>query len=68
MSIQRIAPSEDKLQLVLIEELKNVKAAPMENALTKGIEETSAKAFKIGFRSANTGIKSAFSCFLVMVW
>lgn len=64
-----MAPTQDKLQTPLVEKLKNIGFAPTKKVSLQGIEEILAKAFKLGFYCANTGIKGAFFRFLeIVLW
>lgn len=45
VAIQRLSQPQDKLQSLLIEEIKNVRFAPLREALIQSIEETLVEAF-----------------------
>lgn len=53
-------PRQDKLQLLLFEELKNAEVAPMKETLVQSFEETLAEAFQLGMHFDKTGIRSPF--------
>lgn len=64
--ILEIASPQNELPTLLIEKHKNVGVALAKEASVQVAEETLAEAFEMGFHSANTGVNSAFSCFLEM--
>lgn len=59
-----MASPQDKLKSLFVEELRNVKVAPIKKLLIQKIEKTLVDISEIGFHSANTGIKSTFFRFL----
>lgn len=63
-----MASLQDVLQLLLIEEPKNVEVTPRKEDSIQGNEETSAEPFEQGFQFANKNIKGALFRFLIMAF
>lgn len=66
MKVTGNIPFSSKLHYLLVNKLNHMLITPMKEAMMQGVEEAVAKIFEPGFQAVNTGINSAFFCFLDM--